>query len=374
MIMEISYKRDGNQSFMIIKNLKLDEEDYRLQMVLNNNIEGILSMDTRMVNNSYEIYYCTTSMISMKNMYTRNKISGKEIYKLIKEIKLLSENMKEYLLDINNILFDMEYIYINSQRKQYKFCYCPGKVLGFQEEIKKLMEQLLEYIDYDDKEAVLIAYGMQQVVMNEDFTIQDLIECAKTNIREKDIRNEKSDVNPIIVEEISKEDTENDFVKAVPEKNNLLKIIKSMLGRKNKYMDEEQLARKREGMDSYKESFANYMVIQDEEHETTFLGLGQGISELTLRSIHMEEPLKIAPDSFPYIVGKSKRNSDFYIKNPAISRMHMRIVENSSGYFIEDLSSTNGTFVNGIRLSPHELKLIKVGDQVTLANIDFIVE
>ena len=136
MITEISYKKDGNQSFMIIKNVQLNEEDYKLQMVLNNNIEGMLSMNIKMVDNNYEIYYRTTSMISLKNMIANNKMSGKEIYNLVKGIKTLSENMKEYLLDINGILFDMDYIYKKLQTERYAFCYCTEKTLGFQQELK----------------------------------------------------------------------------------------------------------------------------------------------------------------------------------------------------------------------------------------------
>lgn len=45
-----------------------------------------------------------------------------------------------------------------------------------------------------------------------------------------------------------------------------------------------------------------------------------------------------------------------------------------SNYYVEDLNSTNGTYVNGQKLEPHKLKEINVGDQITVADIDFIVE
>src|ERR1051326_7800122 len=36
-----------------------------------------------------------------------------------------------------------------------------------------------------------------------------------------------------------------------------------------------------------------------------------------------------------------------------VSRRHAQIVHKSDGYYLEDLASSNGTFINGHRLAPH---------------------
>lgn len=41
---------------------------------------------------------------------------------------------------------------------------------------------------------------------------------------------------------------------------------------------------------------------------------------------------------------------DLVLSAGAISRWHCRIVRDSEGYFVEDLGSLNGTFVNGERI------------------------
>ena len=45
--MEISYKKDGINNYMIIRNQKDVENDYKLQMLINNKIEGILSINIK---------------------------------------------------------------------------------------------------------------------------------------------------------------------------------------------------------------------------------------------------------------------------------------------------------------------------------------
>jgi hypothetical protein len=62
--------------------------------------------------------------------------------------------------------------------------------------------------------------------------------------------------------------------------------------------------------------------------------------------------------------------SDIVISDPQISRKHARIRRQAGLLVIEDVGSTNGTFVNGVRLiDPHTLvngDVINLGDAVTL--------
>ena len=64
-------------------------------------------------------------------------------------------------------------------------------------------------------------------------------------------------------------------------------------------------------------------------------------------------------------------NNDIMINDAELSRRHARLVLQGGGYVLEDLGSTNGTFVNGTRLSgPHVLQpgeTIRFGDNVTLS-------
>ncbi len=72
---------------------------------------------------------------------------------------------------------------------------------------------------------------------------------------------------------------------------------------------------------------------------------------------------KVYPlDKGEMFVGRDLSN-DIVINDPEISRRHARLFQQGNGYVLEDLGSTNGSFVNGQRLvGPN---ILRPGDTIT---------
>lgn len=58
---------------------------------------------------------------------------------------------------------------------------------------------------------------------------------------------------------------------------------------------------------------------------------------------------------------------DVVISDPEVSRQHARLTQDEAGYQIQDLGSTNGTFVNGQRLTGEPL-LLQAGQEILLGS------
>jgi len=70
------------------------------------------------------------------------------------------------------------------------------------------------------------------------------------------------------------------------------------------------------------------------------------------------------------------RESDCEIQlhNPKISRRHFELVKNPDGYYVTDLGSSNGTYLNGRRIPPHEPTRVVSGDTLKALDIEMHFE
>jgi hypothetical protein len=83
---------------------------------------------------------------------------------------------------------------------------------------------------------------------------------------------------------------------------------------------------------------------------------------------------EINVEKIPWIIGNMDKNCDTVIRNRLVSHIHACITKVDDEYFIEDMNSTNGTYVNGERLMMNSRKKISDSDVITFAAISYIVE
>lgn len=68
-------------------------------------------------------------------------------------------------------------------------------------------------------------------------------------------------------------------------------------------------------------------------------------------------------------VGRAPR-ADFVVDAPLVSRLHCRLTLQADGLLVEDLESTNGTFVNGERVTR---LVMRHGDALRVGRMEFAV-
>ncbi|OLS02535.1 FHA domain-containing protein [Tissierella creatinophila] len=106
----------------------------------------------------------------------------------------------------------------------------------------------------------------------------------------------------------------------------------------------------------------------------------KGISRLKdgdgayLKLINKKDSLPFKIDEH-YIIEENlklgrKGDNDIIIKDPFVSKTHFNIIKDENQYFLKDLNSSNGTFLNGERL----LDVVKLtnGDRIRIGNIEFL--
>ena len=99
------------------------------------------------------------------------------------------------------------------------------------------------------------------------------------------------------------------------------------------------------------------------------------VGEILLQSeIDPSLSFVIKKNEFVFGRGKADQPIDGVLANEtSVSRVHCVIVQENCKYFLQDLGSVNGTYVNGIRLKPEQKYPIQSDDKVSIAKVDFIV-
>jgi pSer/pThr/pTyr-binding forkhead associated (FHA) protein len=75
-------------------------------------------------------------------------------------------------------------------------------------------------------------------------------------------------------------------------------------------------------------------------------------------------------DRFPCLLGRSS-SCDRQVYHPMVSRKHCEIVSADEEVKIQDLHSSNGTYVNGRRVK--ETAVLRDGDEINLACVSYRV-
>ena len=75
-------------------------------------------------------------------------------------------------------------------------------------------------------------------------------------------------------------------------------------------------------------------------------------------------------ENTPASVGRN-READFCLDDRHVSRQHCEIERVEDMLVVRDMDSSNGTYVNGLKVSE---AILKPGDKLTVGVISFIVE
>ncbi len=95
---------------------------------------------------------------------------------------------------------------------------------------------------------------------------------------------------------------------------------------------------------------------------------------LTVTSINSPVHVTLSVNQPEFLIGKNPNMVDgAVIHNPAISRIHCKITFVQGKYYLTDVGSANGTFINQQKIDNQQMVEIKNGDYLKLANSEFII-
>lgn len=114
-----------------------------------------------------------------------------------------------------------------------------------------------------------------------------------------------------------------------------------------------------------KQEFEDLREEVPDDEKTTLLSCGSDVPDIAyLSGNEMGRSVCLSIDRNPYIVGKKCERVNGVLKNSSVSRIHASIRQANGRFFLSDMNSTNGTFINGRRLELNETVALEDGDKV----------
>ena len=105
-------------------------------------------------------------------------------------------------------------------------------------------------------------------------------------------------------------------------------------------------------------------------NDTVMLGVSQarypylqGKKDGTVEEITINKP--------SFVIGRLKEQVDYVSQNVAVGKVHAEIISKDGCYYIKDLNSRNGTYVNDVRLESNKEYEIKNNDKIVFANSEY---
>jgi hypothetical protein len=192
MKMQITYRREIKHNYMIIDPEEMEWEGYESRMLQNNSVEGVLPLQIRQTQDGIRFYYDITSRQPLLRLLEAQKWRAEQIRRLLIGIFGVLERMENYLLRDSRILLDPEYIYVDPENTRIWLCIVPGLMRDFPEDFGRLLEKILEYVDHQDKESVVLAYGIYQETRKTNYGIDDIMCLVREDPQSKNLVDERT--------------------------------------------------------------------------------------------------------------------------------------------------------------------------------------
>lgn len=352
---------------------------------------GCLPCAVSLESEQYLIRYKLASEVTIEN-WMRPKLRKKKLIHVLTETVSVLEKAREQGLSVGNFVLDKRYIYIDVFSKKLYFIYLPVTNNLFQKiSIRDFIVELMFSAPYDEQDDLRFYMNLQNFIAGtKEITIAGIKKFLRTEKertkKEEPAENETDSKNRDGLEKRENSEKRRTFRRwKVP-------VTWKQMDKNYSNKKDETFEKTANGTDMYIGTPAGTAIyrtstdatVMEEDGGTTVLsGEEEGTTVLDATAESEVKALKpyliskstgerviIYKDEFK--IGRDPRRCDHVIDNDVVGRYHAKIFTIEGEYYLEDISSLNGTFVNGIRVRPGRWVKIKHGDKVTLANEWFI--
>ena len=420
--MKISYERNLKESLMTVEGRPV-MKPYEEEMLRENDIPSLLSFYTSTMNGEVRFCFDITGKSSLRDFLEEEGLSAGIVSGVIKKLKKAFEQTDRYLINPENIRLSPDTIFIERLSGDFRLflSYMPFEDDGGEYGLSAVMRFLTEKPVRGDMRLTELIYSLYDASLREKDSFEALLSVLSGYEKKEGDEGGREKVKDVLAEEErllepvspaeperkkkgrgqslfesaekrrrSDFDREDEIVRdgydpgfddedeeeSYPEDDEsilskLFSSLKGLFSKKAKEGKERLTGRIKSLFPSGKENIKALDFLYEETdsiEKPTVLMSGAGAGGPLLLSYEGSGRGRDYPLSKEIFRIGSEKGNDAVIDSPVVSRHHAKIVRQGEDYFIEDLNSKNGTFVNGKMLSYRESVRLKRMDKIIFAD------
>lgn len=298
--------------------------------------------------------------------YLKRPLSKRDFLLIIEQIVAAVQKLQANSLPLNNLLMNIQYVYINEVTKEVQFIYVPiapssnGNMIELIESIVYSINPTPEESDKDFVSRFIYFFRglkpfninvIEKYIAKEDRSVVSIIK--KQNAGQSGFMTNKKQHYYEHYDELRTSDDEL---------TGLLREDDEATG----LLDDEAT-----GLLNDEDEATGLLPVAASE-DTALLAENQvNIRYPSLYRVLTEETISVNKPVFR--LGKEKSYVDYFVtNNVAVSRSHADIVTRGNRFFVIDLNSKNHTYINGRELPVRCEIEINDGDELKLGNEEFV--
>lgn len=294
-----------------------------IKMLLNNQIDGFLSLQIQYIDEKSIYYYYVPGMCSIEEILEKKQADYELVQGIYWGLVTTFKNCQEYFLKEEHCILEPEYLFWSDREEKLQICYFPGYIKKPGGQLELLNQFLLQRIDHNDKECVELVYGIYELVQRDGFAILEI----------------------------------ENFLKQRKEKNGNRQTIDRKIKGENSSQKNKTVQRRKKNR--------NPRLTNEKSKKTGFF--------LYNVSKWKELPQKIQIDKRNFKIGRSEEN-DLVLAAAQISRKHAMIDIDVSNIYLFDDNSMNGVYLNGKKLTGNQPVSCQEKDIISFADISYRLE
>lgn len=353
------------------------EDELTWNMLQNNSIDGFLELEYYCIDDKMCLCYPYQNLQSVCSYLEKKKADLSFFRLLFENIAKLMESGASFLLPEQGYLLDIEMIFIDHVKKQVKVCYLPGQKAVIEQQMIRLVEILLEKADHHSEEGIRFIYGLYDMFVTEGFCIERLQQFLKDfsieNIRKRDNVTLKKEFDHTIKESFQTNGrNENDLDLEKSRKCNA--YPQQSVGQENKniYYTQEEKIKSQKNSASDKIRFQLQYVPSYKEEEKTKSLFWQKRKKKSLIDFFIAAcRLEQYESSLDEISIGRDQKCDYSIAWERISMQHAHVGIDENQFYVMDMDSAYGTYINGEKVSAFVKTFCHIGDILTFADISY---